>query len=304
MRLLAATPLLLALLAGCGSDDDSDGLTVVASFYPLQYVTQQVAGDHADVSSLTGPGAEPHDAELTVRQTAEVVDADVLVYLSGFQPAVDDAAEQTEAAVVDAAESADLEPLDADHSHDGDEEHAEDHAEDEALDPHFWVDPSRLADVVGDVADTLSEVDPAHAEDYAANAAELEKELERLDQEISSGLESCELQTVVVSHDAFGYWSDRYGLEMHSIAGLSPESEPSLEHVAELQELIRSEGVTTVFYETLASPAMAETLSADLGLETAVLDPIEGLSDDTEDEDYLSLMRQNLAALQEANGCS
>ena len=106
-----------------------------------------------------------------------------------------------------------------------------------------------------------------------------------------------------MSHNAFQYWAVRYDLHMHPIAGLTPESEPSPQHVAELQELIRSEGITTVFSETLASPKMAETLSSDLGLTTAVLDPIEGLGDDTADEDYLSLMRANLAALQQANDC-
>jgi zinc transport system substrate-binding protein len=132
---------------------------------------------------------------------------------------------------------------------------------------------------------------------------ELERDLSTLDEEITTGLQRCSLDTVVVSHNAFQYWAVRYDLHMRSIAGLTPESEPSPEHVAELQDLIRSEGITTVFSETLASPKMAQTLSSDLGLSTAVLDPIEGLGDDTADEDYLSLMRQNLAALQQANEC-
>ena len=289
MRLLAATLLLPALLTGCATGDDSDdGLSVVASFYPLQYVTERIVGDEADVQTLTSPGTEPHDAELSVSQTAEVVDADLVVYLSGFQPSVDDAVEQAEGGeVVDAADVARLLPAAG-----GDE-----------LDPHFWVDPSRLASVAGAVADALSEADPAKADSYAANAAELEKDLLDLDDEISSGLTDCARRTVVASHDAFGYWGERYDLEMYSIAGLSPDSEPSPEHVAELQDLIRAEGITTVFSETLASPKMAQTLSSDLGLSTAVLDPIEGLGDDTADEDYLSLMRQNLAALQQANEC-
>jgi zinc transport system substrate-binding protein len=298
MRSPTALALLLPLLAACGSGpgSDSGGLSVVTSFYPLQYVTQRVVGNQVDVESLTAPGTEPHDAELTVARTAEVIDADVVVYLSGFQPAVDEAVEQAEGAeLVDAADSADLVPLEGEHDHD--------HGEDETLDPHFWVDPHRLAAVVGAVADGLTAADPDNAERYAANAAELEDELSALDEEITEGLADCQRRTVVVSHDAFGYWGERYGLDMHAIAGLSPGSEPSIEHVAELQELIRSEGITTVFSETLASPKMAETLSSDLGLQTAVLDPVEGLSDETADEDYLSLMRQNLAAVQEANGC-
>ena len=285
MRLLAAAALTLPLLTGCGSDDP-EGLSVVAAFYPLEYVAERIAGGETAVTSLTSPGTEPHDAELTMSRTAEVVDADVLVYLSGFQPAVDDAVEQAEGAeVVDAATAADL------------------LTPDEAEDPHFWLDPTRLAAVARDVTDALSDADPGNADTYASNLAELEQDLTALDEEITAGLADCELDSVVVSHDAFGYWAERYGLEMHSIAGLSPESEPSASHLAELQELIEADGITTVFSETLASPKMAETLSDDLGLSTGVLDPIEGLSDETSDEDYLSLMRGNLAALQEANVC-
>ena len=283
MKLLAAVLLLLApALAACGSGGSDQGTTVVTSIYPLEFVAKAVAGDHADVVDLTHPGAEPHDLELSVSQTAQVIDADVVVYLPGFQAAVDDAVGQTDGnTVVDASDSAGLQ---------GD-------------DPHFWLDPTRLAAVAGQVADGLSKADPAHAHDYARNAAVLERRLGALDKEISAGLSDCERDAVVVSHDAFEYFAERYGLRVYPIAGLSPDTEPSPEHIAQLQQLIRDEGITTVFSETLASPKMADTLSSDLGLHTAVLDPIEGLSDATADEDYFSLMRENLAALQKANGC-
>ena len=301
MRLLATSALLLPLLAACGGSDTADDgdLSVSAAFYPLGYVAQRVAGDETEVSTLTAPGTEPHDAELTVSQTAEVVESDVLVYLSEFQPAIDDAVEQAEGVtLVDAANTADLIPLVEDATEDPG--HAE---EGEQVDPHFWLDPNRLSAVADEVADALAEADPDNAKTYADNAAELKRDLAKLDAEIRRGLAACARDTVVVSHNAFQYFGLAYGLHMRPIAGLSPESEPTLAHVAELQDLIRSEGITTVFSETLASPKMAETLSSDLGLETAVLDPIEGLGDDTADEDYLSLMRANLAALQEANDC-
>ena len=305
MRLLLATAaLVLPLLSACGSDGsaDGDGLSVITSFYPLEFVTERIAGDAVDVQTLTDPGAEPHDAELSVAQTAELGDADLVVYLSGFQPAVDDGLTQADGvATVDAADSADLIPLSedahADHEEEGHEE------EGDEVDPHFWLDPTRLAAVASDVADALSETDPDNAEVYADNLAALENDLTTLDEEIAAGLEDCTIDSVVVSHNAFQYWAVRYDLHMLSVAGLTPESEPTLAHVTELQDLIRSEGITTVFSETLASPKMAETLSSDLGLDTGVLDPVEGLADDTADEDYLSLMRRNLTALQEANGC-
>jgi zinc transport system substrate-binding protein len=301
MKILTASLLLLAPLAACGNDDQSAdaGLSVVAAFYPLEYVTERIAGDQTEVQGLTSAGVDPHDAELSVIQTAELTDSDVVVHLAGFQPAVDDALTQADGAtVVDAADSAELIPLSEDAA--AEEGHDE---EGETVDPHFWLDPVRLAAVASDVADALAEVDPDNAEMYADNLADLEQDLESLDEEIATGLEDCTRDAVVVSHNAFQYWAVRYELHMHPIAGLTPESEPSLQHVAELQELIRTEGVTTVFSETLASPKMAETLSTDLGLDTAVLDPIEGLGDETADEDYLSLMRKNLEALRGANEC-
>jgi zinc transport system substrate-binding protein len=187
------------------------------------------------------------------------------------------------------------------HAEEG-EEHAEEGHDHGDLDPHFWLDPVRMADVADAVADALAEVDPDNADDYAANAEDLRADLEELDAAYTSGLADCDRDTVVVSHDAFGYLS-RYGLEVAPIAGLSPDAEPTPADIAQLQELIEHDGVTTVFSERLAPPELTETLAEDAGVKTAVLDPIEGLTDDTAEEDYLSLMEQNLEALERANGC-
>ena len=289
-RRLAALlgPMVVApVLVSCGASGSSgDGPQVVAAFYPLEYVAQRIAGDHADVQSLATPGAEPHDLELTIAQTAAVADADVLVVETGFQPAVDDTvAQNAQGRVVDAADVADLETPSGEQ------------------DPHFWLDPARLATMATDVEEALAEADPDHAEDYRANLAGLKNDLGDLDHEFETGLSDCARNTIVVSHDAFGYLADRYGLQVEAINGISPDAEPSPAHLRELSDLVEARGITTVFSETLASPAMADTLAGDLGLKTAVLDPVEGLSDATADEDYLSLMRGNLAALRDANGC-
>jgi zinc transport system substrate-binding protein len=319
-RALAALAALsaAATLAGCGAlqdDQGSAGREVVASFYPLAWVTEQVAGGDWTVTNLTTPGGEPHDLELGIGATADVADADLVVYLGGFQPAVDDAVASTASgATLDAADVVDLLPV-TDHSDEGhsDEGHADEepaggeHAEDDGhghgdLDPHFWLDPLLMADLSDSVADRLAELDPDGAETYRANAADLRARLEQLDADYEDGLASCELETVVVSHDAFGYLA-RYGLHLEPINGLSPDAEPNPATLAELAEVIEDEGVTTVFSERLASPALAETLASDLDVRTGVLDPLEGLARDTADEDYLSLMRQNLRALEEANRC-
>ncbi len=172
------------------------------------------------------------------------------------------------------------------------------------LDPHFWLDPTLLGQAAAAFTDTMAEADPDHAADFRANNARLQADLKQLDRDFRTGLENCTTRKVVVSHDAFGYLGERYDLDVHAIAGLSPDAEPSARRLGELGDLIRDDDITTVFTERLASPKLADTLASDLGVETAVLDPIEGLTDEDGDGDYLGLMRENLAALQKAGGCS
>ncbi len=303
-RLVPAVTTLVAasLLAGCGAaaeDDGYDGYRAVAAFYPLAWVTEQVAGAPWKVTNLTGPGTEPHDLSLDIAQTADIARADLIILETGFQPAVDTTVETNagDAAIIDAAEVVDLMPA-SEHGH----EHEQAGHEDGDLDPHFWLDPLRMAGLGDAVADQLSELDPDRAKTYEQNATDLRAQLEELDGSYTRSLATCERTTTVVSHEAFGYLA-RYGLDFEAIAGLSPDAEPTPADLARLQDLVRRDGVTTVFSERLSSTKMADSLASDLGLETAVLDPLEGLSDQTSEEDYVSLMAQNLAALQKANGC-
>jgi zinc transport system substrate-binding protein len=312
MRILA-TLVLAATLTGCAAFTDeapgsADGVQVATAFYPLQYVAQRVAGDLATVVNLTQPGSEPHDLELTVAETAAIADADLVIHAADFQPGVDEAiAQNGTGEAIDAAAIVGLEPFDeVGHEHPTEDQAVEESGEDHEhgdLDPHFWQDPLRMADLGDAVAVELGATDPAHADAYGANAAALRADLESLDESYDQGLAGCGRSTVVVSHDAFGYL-EKYGLEMEPIAGLSPDAEPTPADLARLQDLIRREGLTTVFSERLVSPRLSRTLADDLGITTAVLDPVEGLSDETADEDYLSLMRENLRALERANGCS
>lgn len=313
---LALAALGAMALTGCGTDSDeaaADGtLQVAAAFYPLEFVASRVGGDRVEVTALTGPGTEPHDIELTVAQTALVGEADLVLFQDSMQPIVGDAVEQTaDGATLEVEEVIDFIPFAEEHEHSDDEHSEDEHADEEEghdhehgdEDPHFWLDPARMATLAEAVASELGDIDPDYAEEYDANAAALVAELDELDAAFAEGLADCERDLVVVSHDAFGYLGDRYGLDIHGIAGLSPDAEPGPADIAELQELIDAEGVTTVFSETLVSPATAETLAQDAGVGTDVLDPLEGITDETADEDYLSIMRSNLASLQEANGC-
>lgn len=307
MFIKLAVPALLTglILTGCGREE-SDQDTVVTGFYPLAYVAERVAGDRMEVVNLTTPGGEPHDLELGPAQTADLADADLVVSLPGFQPAVDASVETNSTGsvlhvddVITLAKIDDHEEGHSEEGHSEEDEHAHEHGD---TDPHFWQDSLLMADLGEAMAEELADLDPDHAKEYRENSAALRSDLEALDQEYETGLSGCAIDVVVVSHDAFGYLG-RYGLHFEPIAGLSPDAEPSPAELARLDRLIRKEGVTTVFSERLATAEFAETLAREAGVETAVLDPIEGLSDQTADSDYLSLMRANLAALREANRC-
>ncbi|WP_286928566.1 MULTISPECIES: metal ABC transporter substrate-binding protein [Aeromicrobium] len=311
MKLLAGaacTALLAATLVACAGGGDDDGRTeVVTSFYPAQFLAERIGGDDVSVTTLTSPGAEAHDLELTAKQVMKVNEADVVVYLSNFQEAVDHAIEDADrdgGSTVDLAEGvAPIEGEEEGHEEEGHDHEGHDH-DHGGVDPHVWLNPANMVTAAAGVRDALVEADPAGASTYEANAEELIAELEQLDADFTSGLASCEQTEFVTSHAAFGHLAAAYGLTQIAISGIDPQSEPTTAALAEITEEVKDHGITTVFTERLASSALAETVARETGADTAVLDPIEGLSDETSDEDYVSLMRQNLDALTKANGCS
>jgi zinc transport system substrate-binding protein len=271
----AALLVTVLALAGCGGGSaDADGRIVVAAFYPLAWVAEKVADEDVEVTNLTPPGAEPHDLELTARDVERLREADVVLYLGGgFMPALEDAVAEHEGAI------------DLLRGQDG-----------RTGDPHVWLDPTRLSRIARRSAAELGE--PA-----AADAVVLR--LEQLDGELREGLARCERREIVTSHAAFGYLADAYGLRQIALTGISPEAEPSPRALEELVERVKEVGATTVFFESLVSPRLAETVAREAGVRTAELDPLEGLSEEELDAgaDYVSVMRENLGVLREALGC-
>lgn len=309
-RVLAvpAAALALAVVSACSGDAggataDEGRLTVSAAFYPLQYAASRIGGDRVEVTSLTRPGAEPHDVELTPRQVAQVAGADLVVYEKGFQPAVDEAVrDQAKESALDVSAAArlDLQSAGDGHEHESGSEHAE-HA---ATDPHFWLDPMRYADVGDAIADQLAGRDPDHAAAYRANATAFRADLTALDAEFRTGLESCRVKDLVTAHAAFGYLAEAYGLHQEGITGLDPEAEPNPAELAAVADHIRETGATTVYAETLVSEDVARTLARETGARLAVLDPVEGITSASAGRDYLSVMRANLATLRAGQECS
>ena len=285
---LAASSL---LLAACSANPSPTGppasITVAAAFYPLQYVAERVGGDAVDVIGLTPAGAEPHDYELPPSAVREVRDADLVLYLSGFQPTVDDAVEATSAHGLDASTVVPL--VGGDGGHVG-------------ADPHFWLDPTLLDRYAKAVTERFVALDPAHADLYRANDAALSQDLAKLDAEYSESLASCQRTTILTSHEAFGYLAKRYGLTQVGLSGINPDAEPSPARLREVRALAATVGATTVYVETLVDPSVVEAFAHDAGLSVATLDPIGGLVKGG--DDYLIIMRRNLDALKKGLGCA
>ncbi|GGT52159.1 metal ABC transporter substrate-binding protein [Streptomyces coeruleorubidus] len=306
----AATALGLGALSACSSDSAATGNTdkfdVVASFYPMAFLAEQIGGDHANVTSLTEPGQEPHDLEISTKQRAQLEEADAALFLKGLQPAVDEAVSQTGIKTkIDAAGLTTLEDHGStEHEHEGEGEGEKGHAEEEehARDPHIWLDPVKYAEVAEGVGKAFEKADPDHAADYKKNTAALVKKLNGLDGDFENGLKNTKTKVFFTNHAAFGYLAERYGLTQEAISGLDPESEPSAARVKELQQEAKADGVTTVFYETLVSDKTAKTLAKDAKLKTDVLDPLEGITDKSRGDDYFQVMEANLKALQAALG--
>ncbi|MFN2522022.1 MAG: metal ABC transporter substrate-binding protein [Mycobacteriales bacterium] len=291
MRFRILLPL-LGLIAGCASAGAADDPPqVLAAAYPFAWAAEQVAGPDARVVSLVRPGAEPHDVELSPRQVGAVEKASLVVYLRGFQPAVDDAVRNSSrSARLDLTPYVDVQPL----SSDLDDETGT------GTDPHVWLDPVRMSAVVRALKARLAQADPSHAVDYTTRAARVTAELRALDELFRRRLADCDRHDVVTAHTAFAYLAGRYGLRQVGVTGLAPDNEPAPGHIAEVAQYARAHGVRTVFFESRIDPKLAETVAREIDACTAVLDPVEGVQDG---DDYLSVMRRNAAALAEGLGC-
>ena len=329
-RIVAAmSALTLALgLASCSdSSVDSKGgssgkLKVAASFYPIQWLTQQIGGDHVDVSSVTPAGTEPHDFEISTKQIAELNKTKALFYVKGFQPSLDDAVGSlSDVSAVDLTKNVNLVHHEGllEHEHgdkkdgeakkedgekgheDGKEhDHAEGHDHGDAADPHFWLDPARMKRAADAIAAELSKKDPDHADAYKKNNEALQKKLDGLDKSFQTGLATCERRSIVTTHTAFGYLADRYKLSQVGLSGIDPESEPSPATLAKVKKYVQENGTTTIFTEELVSGKPAETLAKETNTVTAVLSPLESKP---EKGDYQAAMTDNLTALKKALAC-
>ncbi|WP_407074321.1 metal ABC transporter substrate-binding protein [Paenibacillus lacisoli] len=314
MRMWTASAALIltgaVLLTGCGNDK-SEGKTsgsgeaklkIETSFYPMYEFTKQVAGDLADVESLIPAGVEPHDWEPSPKDIAKIQDADVFVYngagLEGWVDQVLSAADGSSLTVVEASKGQDMMEGTEEEDHEAEEAGHDDH-DHGGLDPHVWLSPVRAVQEVRAIEAALGKADPDNKETYKANADAYAAKLGQLDQEFKSAFAQVKRKDFITQHAAFGYLAKDYGLEQVPIAGLSPEQEPSAEQMAGIVNFAREHKVKTIYFETLVTSKVADTIAKEVGAETAVLNPLEGLTDEEKAQnlDYIGVMKQNLEAL-------
>jgi zinc transport system substrate-binding protein len=274
---------------------DNGKLKVAASYYPLYDFAKNVGGDKIEASNVTPAGAEPHDYEPSPKTLAGIQDVPVFIYNGGhMEPWVDIFLKDYRHDAVRASDGIDLMTAED-----------EDHPSETVKDPHFWLDPVLAQKIVTNIRDGLSHADPANKAYYADKASDYLAKLEQLDAAYRNGLATCKRRTVMSSHDAFSYVGKRYTLTVVSIAGISPEEEPSAAKLAELSDLAKKKGIRYVFFESMVSPRLANTVAAETGAKTLVFDPVEGLSeaDQKAGKDYLSVQRENLHNLRTALEC-
>jgi zinc transport system substrate-binding protein len=279
-------------LAGCARPAD-DGrpakLSVVVAFFPVAEAARRIGGDRVHLTNLTPPGVEPHDLELTTKALDHVLDADLVLYLGErFQPALEDAVKDARGETVDLLDGLDL--------HRATGEEAE---ETGGIDPHVWLDPTLWSRAVTKIGSALGRIDPMGAGEYRDRTRAYRREVGSVGAAYAAGLAHCDRDVIVTAHAAFGYLAARYGLHQQAIAGVSPETEPDPRRLAELADIVKRNGVTTVFTEELVSPKVARALARETGVRTAVLDPMES----EPPGGWAGGMRRNLRALRTALGC-
>ena len=306
--------LMVSFLTACGSNNESkiveDKVNVVTTFYPLYYLTNTIGGDAVNVINLIPTGVEPHDWTPKSQDLQNASKAQLLIYQgSGFEGWFSDFQKGLDAdssvKIVEASHGIQLIAATGEEDeHDHDEHEADDHTDHNHgdTDPHTWVSPKSAIIMAANIKDALVEADPEHQAQFESNYETLQEQLVTLDQKYEQELSQVTKHDIVVSHHAFGYLARDYGLTQHALMGLSADSEPTAKDIVQLTKLVKEKELKYIFFEELVSDQMAQMLASEAGVETLVLNPLEGLTTQQEEnqENYLTLMERNLQNLVKA----
>lgn len=305
---VAATATGAAATSVAGATGQATGkIGVVVSFYPLEEAAKAIAGSRATVTNLTPPGGSSHDLELTPARLVALERAKVVLYLGrGYQPAVEKAVENLEGSARTTDLLTGLPLRGGDKAIPGVVGEVDGEVLADGNDPHVWVDPRLFARIVDGIREAMIAADPAGKAAYTANARRYTARLATLDREFTATLRRCTTRVLVTSHAAFGYLAGRYRLVQAPIAGISPDAEPSPRSIAATATFAKRNKVRTVFFETLVPKKLAETVAAEIGASSDMLDPIEGIpvGELRKGATYFTIQRANLASLKKGLGCT
>ncbi len=277
------------------SSEQTSKITITASFYPLAYFASSIGGDHVFVTTITPAGAEPHDYEPTTQDIITISKSRLLILNGGnvepWGDKIKDQLKGTSTQVLVAGDGLFNQNL---------QENGQ-----KIIDPHIWLDPLLAKKEAEAIEKHLVAIDPAHQGDYLRNLKTLETELDALDRAYKAAFTSCTLKSFVTSHAAFGYLATQYNLTQIAISGISPDEEPSTQKIAEIAQLVKSQHIPYIFFESLVSPKLSDTIAAETGAQTLVLDPLEGIPQEKQvsGANYFTIQEQNLVNLRKALIC-
>jgi zinc transport system substrate-binding protein len=340
-HLVPTSVLMLSLiLSGCGNTEtvnkgvekkDKQTLTVYTTIYPLEDFTKKIGGDFVEVQSIYPPNVDAHSFEPSTKDMVKLANSDLFIYtgvgLEGFAEKASEALIKEDVQILKAAEGIELIESTDDHQHEedgnsdseqheGEEahsvEHEDEHAESENhedeeqahgdLDPHIWLDPVLSIDLANNIKNSLSELMPENKTEFETNFNQLKSELEKLDQEFKTTIESSRTKDLLVAHAAYGYWEARYGIEEIAISGLSPTQEPTQKELQKIIEESTEHNIHYVIFEQNVSPKVATIIQEELGAKSLTLHNLEAITEENikQKDDYFSIMRRNLETLETA----
>ncbi|MEA3320963.1 MAG: zinc ABC transporter substrate-binding protein [Bacillota bacterium] len=299
--------IIIILISGCfenqsiNEDKENKQLTIFTTIYPLEYFTKRIGGSLVSIENIVPPGSDAHSIDLSPSEVVKVAKGDAFIHsgtgLEGFAMSIIKSLEGEQVMIVNATENISLLESSARDQHSDDEKNHKN--EKSEVDPHFWLDPIRSIEVADNIKKSLVELNPEEKEIFEANFISLKKDLEKLDAEFNEMIKSADKKKFIVSHSAYGYWEDRYGLEQIGISGISPSDEPSQQQLIEIINLVGEEGLTLIFFEENLNNKVVKTVQNETGTSPLFLHNLEMLSEERREanEDYLSIMRNNLKML-------
>lgn len=336
MKHLVSTSILTfsLILSGCGKTEtvsentdknEKETLTVYTTIYPLEDFTKKIGGEFVEVQSIYPPNVDAHSYEPTTKDMINLADSDLFIYtgvgIEGFADKAAETLQKEDVQILKAGEGIELIPSSDEHQHEGEETHSEsehhegeeghsegeaeshEHAEDEHnhgdLDPHVWLDPVLAIDLAENIKNSLSEIMPGHKAEFETNFNNLKSELEQLDQEFQTSIDASKTKYLLVAHAAYGYWEKRYGIELISIAGLSPTQEPSQKELQAIIEESSEHNINYVIFEQNLSPKVAKIIQNEIGAKSLTLHNLEAATQENieQKDDYFTIMRKNLETI-------